>query len=495
MFEQLYNAIFIGSIYALFAVGFALVFSVLDILNLAHPTVFILGAFAALFTIATLGLPWWLAVPIAFVAPGFFGILLARTAFAPLRGGGAPPLSAMISSLAVTLAVVRVVELRYGGDFITFPAGTVPSFLIHVGDATLEGIRLAIIALSIALMLVLTYLVRGTALGREIRALAENPRAARILGIDVERAIAATFFISSGLGGLAGVLLAFAYNSLDSRMGLPLLALRGLLALSVWPTLCAGQLTLGTAAFMAIGAYTSALRGRPLGAPFPLALAAGAVAAAALAAPLGLTVFRLRGVYLAIATLAFGEVVRVILLATPITGRGQGLNGIPPKTELWHIYLSLAVVAYVLWRVQGSIAARAWAAIREDEVAAASQGVRVRRCKLGAFVAGALLAAWAGGLSAHLVFSIEPNDFAFTRAVQILVFAVVGGIPNVVGPILGATVFTALPELLRPFKDYRDIFQGAILLAVIIYLPRGIVTLAELRKTRRLAEIGAADVA
>jgi len=150
MFEQLYNAIFIGSIYALFAVGFALVFSVLDILNLAHPTVFMLGAFAALFAIATLGLPWWLAVPIAFVATGLFGILLDRIAFAPLRRRGAPPLSAMISSLAVTLAVVRVVELRYGGDFITFPAGTVPSFLIHVGGATLEGVRLAIIALSIA---------------------------------------------------------------------------------------------------------------------------------------------------------------------------------------------------------------------------------------------------------------------------------------------------------------------------------------------------------
>ena len=274
-----------------------------------------------------------------------------------------------------------------------------------------------------------------------------------------------------------------------------IVGINALLALSVWLTLYAGQLTLGNAAFMAIGAYTSALLGRHLGAPFPLALAAGAVAAAALAAPLGLTVFRLRGVYLAIATLAFGEVVRVILLATPITGRGQGLNGIPPKTELWHIYLSLAVVAYVLWRVQGSIAGRAWAAIREDEVAAASQGIAVRRYKLAAFVLGALLAAWAGGLSAHVTFSIDPNDFSFTKAVQILVFAVVGGIPNVVGPILGATVFTALPELLRPFKDYRDIFQGAILLAVIIYLPRGIVTLAELRKTRRLAEIGAADVA
>src|SRR5438094_341492 len=458
MFEQLYNAIFIGSIYALFAVGFALVFSVLDILNLAHPTVFMLGAFAALFAIATLGLPWWLAVPIAFVATGLFGILLDRIAFAPLRRRGAPPLSAMISSLAVTLAVVRVVELRYGGDFITFPAGTVPSFLIHVGGATLEGVRLAIIGLSIALMLVLTYLVRGTALGREIRALAENPRAARILGIDVERAIAATFFISSGLGGLAGVLLAFAYNSLDSRMGLPL-------ELRAFTVMVVGGM--GSLPGAVIGAYLLGL---------------GEVAS------LVYLPAELRDAF------ALG-LLFLVLLATPITGRGQGLNGIPPKTELWHIYLSLAVVAYVLWRVQGSIAGRAWAAIREDEVAAASQGIAVRRYKLAAFVLGALLAAWAGGLSAHVTFSIDPNDFAFTKAVQILVFAVVGGIPNVLGPVLGATVFTALPELLRPFKDYRDIFQGAILLAVIIYLPRGIVTLAELRKTRRLAEIGAADVA
>jgi branched-chain amino acid transport system permease protein len=281
-----------------------------------------------------------------------------------------------------------------------------------------------------------------------------------------------------------------AYSTLIALVGI-----NALLALSVWLTLYAGQLTLGNAAFMGIGAYVSALLGRHLGTPFPIALVIGAMAAGATAAPLGLTVFRLRGVYLAIATLAFGEVVRVILLATPITGKGQGLNGIPPKTELWHIYLSLAVVAYVLWRVQGSTVGRAWAAIREDETAAASQGIRVRRYKLGAFVAGALLAAWAGGLSAHLTFSIEPNDFAFTRAVQILVFAVVGGIPNPLGPISGAALLTALPELLRPLKDYRDILQGLILLLVIIYLPRGLMTVAQLRRTRRLQEIGAADVA
>jgi len=259
------------------------------------------------------------------------------------------------------------------------------------------------------------------------------------------------------------------------------IGINALLALSVWITLYAGQLTLGNAAFMAIGAYGAALLGMRLGVPFPLGLVLGAGLSATLALPLGLAVFRLRGVYLAIATIGFGEAL--------------GLNGIPPLTELWHIYLSLVVVAYVLWRVQGSTVGRAWAAIREDEIAAASQGIAIRRYKLAAFVAGAALAAWAGGLSAHLNFSIEPGDFGFTRAVQILVYAVVGGTPSVAGPILGATLLTALPEILRPLREYRDIFAGLILMGVIIYLPRGLVTLAELRKTRRLQEIGAADVA
>src|SRR5207248_11116263 len=197
------------------------------------------------------------------------------------------------------------------------------------------------------------------------------------------------------------------------------IGLNARLALSVWLTLYTGQLTLGNAAFAGIAAYSSALLPMKAGVPFPIALAAGALLAAAISLPLGATVFRLRGVYLAIATLAFGEVLRVILLATPITGGGQGLNGIPPTTELWHIYLSLAVVAYVLWRVQGATVGRAWAAVREDEIAAASQGIAVRRYKLAAFVAGALVAGWAGGLSAHITFSIEPNDFAFGKAVQI----------------------------------------------------------------------------
>ena len=273
------------------------------------------------------------------------------------------------------------------------------------------------------------------------------------------------------------------------------IGINAMLALSVWLTLYTGQLTLGNAAFMGIAAYSSALLTLKAGLPFPIALASGAIFAAAIALPLGATVFRLRGVYLAIATLAFGEVVRVAILAIPITGRGQGLVGIPPKTELWHIFLSLAVIAYVCARLRISKLGRSWAAIREDEVAAASQGIPIRRYKLAAFVLGALIAGWAGGLAAHFDYAIQPDEFAFARAVQILVFSVVGGIPNVFGPLLGALLLTALPEILRPLQEYRDIFQGVVLVLVIVYLPRGLVTIFELRRTIRLRTVGAEDVA
>ncbi len=273
------------------------------------------------------------------------------------------------------------------------------------------------------------------------------------------------------------------------------IGINAILALSVWVTLYTGQLTLGNAAFMGIAAYTSALLTLKAQVPFPLALLCGSLLAGAISVPLGATVFRLRGVYLAIATLAFGEVVRVVILATPITGRGQGLVGIPPKTELWHIFASLLVIAYVCARLRISSVGRAWAAIREDEVAAASQGIPVHRYKLAAFVIGALIAGWAGGIAAHFNFAIQPDEYGFARAVQILVFAIVGGVPNVLGPILGAALLTALPAALQPLQEFRDILQGAILVLVIVYLPRGLSTVFDLRRSARLRRVGAQDVA
>jgi branched-chain amino acid transport system permease protein len=127
----------------------------------------------------------------------------------------------MISSIGVALILTRLIQLRYGPDLQAYPAGTIPSGVVEVAGLQLDGLRLVIILVALALMVALTLLVRRSRLGRELRALAENPRAARLLGVDVERAIAATFFISAGLGGVAGVLYGFATNSPYSQMGLP----------------------------------------------------------------------------------------------------------------------------------------------------------------------------------------------------------------------------------------------------------------------------------
>ena len=219
MADQIYNAVFIGSIYALFALGFTLVFSVLDILNLAHPALFTLGAFTALFAMQQ-GVPAALAVVAAFVVCGVAGVLLDRIAFAPLRKRNSPPLSAMVSSIGVSLVLIRLIQLKYGPDLQAYPRGSLPADVFSVAGLQLDTLRTVIIALAIVLMVALTFLVRRTRLGRELRALAENPRAARLLGIDVDRAISITFFLSAGLGGVAGVLYGFATNSPFSQMGL-----------------------------------------------------------------------------------------------------------------------------------------------------------------------------------------------------------------------------------------------------------------------------------
>ena len=219
MADQIYNAVFIGSIYALFALGFTLVFSVLDILNLAHPALFTLGAFTALFAMQQ-GVPAALAVVVAFVVCGVAGVVLDRIAFAPLRRRNAPPLSAMVSSIGVSLVLIRLIQLKYGPDLQAYPRGSLPADVFSVAGLQLDTLRTVIIALAIVLMVALTFLVRRTRLGRELRALAENPRAARLLGIDVDRAISITFFLSAGLGGVAGVLYGFATNSPFSQMGL-----------------------------------------------------------------------------------------------------------------------------------------------------------------------------------------------------------------------------------------------------------------------------------
>lgn len=247
-----------------------------------------------------------------------------------------------------------------------------------------------------------------------------------------------------------------------------------MLALSIWLTLSCGLLSLANAAFMGIGAYVAALLTLQLGWSFPAVLLAGGVAPALVALIIGAPVLRLSGVYLAMATLAFGEVVRITVLNLEITGGPEGLNGIPLVTEGWHIVLLLAFTVYGLARLRRSKVGRAFEAIKEDEVAARLMGIDVDRYKLLAFVLGALIAGVAGALNAHFTFFISPREYGFENAVDILTMTVLGGTSSLFGPMLGATILALLPEMLRFLQDFRALVNGAVLVLVVLFLPKGI---------------------
>lgn len=253
------------------------------------------------------------------------------------------------------------------------------------------------------------------------------------------------------------------------------LGTNALLALSIYLTLSCGMLAMANAAFMGIGAYTAALLTMNHDAPFALALAGGMAAPALAAFAIGKPTLRLSGVYLAMATLAFGEVVRIAILNTEsLTGGALGLNGIPPATQWWHVALALALVLFGLWRLNRSRVGRAFEAIKEDDTAAGLMGIDVAGHKLLAFVLGAMIAGLAGALNAHLTFFIGPNEYGFDRGVEILTMAILGGINGLLGPVLGAVTLTLLPELLRSLNDFRLVFNGLILVLIVLFLPQGV---------------------
>ncbi len=220
MGQQIVNGIFLGSIYALFALGYTLVFGVLDILNLAHAAVFMLACFVALAFVGGAHLPILAALPLAVLAAGVLGLVLERVAFRPRRGRANSNFSGLISSLAVAIVFEAIALEVWGPNVQRFPFGTLPAGRpIPFLGAEITRLQLTTVGVAVVLLVALTWLVTRTRLGREIRAVAESPRAAQILGVNVDRVIAASFFISSALGGAAGVLYGLAYNAIAPDMG------------------------------------------------------------------------------------------------------------------------------------------------------------------------------------------------------------------------------------------------------------------------------------
>jgi branched-chain amino acid transport system permease protein len=261
------------------------------------------------------------------------------------------------------------------------------------------------------------------------------------------------------------------------------LGTNSLLALSIYLTLSCGMLAIANAAFMGIGAYTSAILTMNYGLPFPVVLLAGMAAPALMAFVIGKPTLRLSGVYLAMATLAFGEVVRIAVLNTEsLTGGALGLNGIAQSTQWWHVALALVLTLAVLWRLRRSKIGRAFESIKEDETAAGLMGIDVGAYKMLAFVLGGAIAGLAGVLNAHLTFFISPGEYGFDRAVEILTMTILGGISSLTGPVVGAVILTLLPEALRTFQDFRLVVNGFILVLIVLFLPKGIWDPARLRQ-------------
>jgi len=259
-----------------------------------------------------------------------------------------------------------------------------------------------------------------------------------------------------------------------------------LLALSIYLTLACGLLTVANAAFMGIGAYTAALLSLHGDLPFYLSLTLGALLPAMVAVMLGPPTLRLSGVYLAMATFAFGEIIRITLLNTEnLTGGALGLNGIPQYTRWFDVFAIVVAALYVLLRFAGSRIGRTMIAIRQDEVATELMGHNVRAYKLFAFTLGAGLAGLAGGLNAHFTFFISPNEYGFDRGVEILAMGVLGGTGSPWGAVIGGLLITLLPELLRSLGDYRPLLNGVILILIILYSPNGIWDLKRFIRSKR----------
>jgi branched-chain amino acid transport system permease protein len=218
LLQQLVNGLVVGSVYALFAVGYTLVFGVLDILNLAHAAIFMIAAFAT-YALVTAGAPLWLAFIGGCLLAGMVGIALDRVAFAPLRKRNAGTLIPLISSIGVSIIIGAIARGIWGIDERHFPIALGDAPPIHLGAITVTTVELVTFGAALALMLGLSYVLRATALGRNIRAVAEDRVAAVLLGVDLEKTIAMTFFIASALGGAAGILTGLQYNSVTVDMG------------------------------------------------------------------------------------------------------------------------------------------------------------------------------------------------------------------------------------------------------------------------------------
>ena len=247
-----------------------------------------------------------------------------------------------------------------------------------------------------------------------------------------------------------------------------------------------GQFSLGHAGFMAVGAYVGVVLTTNFQMPFPVALLAGGVSAGLLGALIGLPTLRLRGDYLAIATLGLGEIVRIVIINVPYVGGAAGFKGIQHLTNFTWVFFIMLAALFIIKNFVNSRHGRACLAIRENEIAAESMGIYTTKYKVLAFTIGAFFAGVAGTLFGHNMYILSPASFTFMQSFNILIMVVMGGLGSMTGSMAGALVVTFLSAALASFPNARMIIYALALILLMFYRPQGLFGYVEVTSMRPL---------
>ncbi|SDC58665.1 ABC transporter permease [Paraburkholderia lycopersici] len=594
------NGLIVGNIYALLAVGLALIFGVSHLINFAHGSVYMVGAFIGWLCLMRFGLPLPVALAVTVAGCAALGMAIERIGLRPLQG--AARIAPLLATIGISFVLDQLAQLAFGPDPRPVPS-PLPNWTLTVGGATLGSLDVLIAAIGVGAAAVLYAFLRFSRLGWAVRATAQDRDAAQQMGVDVNAVNRAVFAIACGLGGLSGLLVGMYYNSIDPAMGFqatlkgvvalligglgnvpgaiagslilglvesygvalfgtsyrdlfafvlllaflvwrpnglfsanrrlppepltgtfvsnrralsvprPVIAtlveiaaalplaisssyvlqtlanawIYGLLALSL--TLVAGtvgQISLGHAALLLIGAYASALLSADFGWTPALTILLAGLLTAALGTLLVYPSFRLRGHYVSIATLGIGEIVGLVVLNWDSLTRGPiGVSGIAPlslfgwtldsaRSVYWFTLAVLVALALLQLRLLQSHLGRTWRAVREDDVAARAYGVSPNRYKALAFAWGGFAAGMGGGIAAHLYSYINYQTFDSQVSILGLTMVILGGLGNVAGAIIGATALISLPELFRFAAEYRMLVYGVVLLLLVRFRPQGL---------------------
>jgi branched-chain amino acid transport system permease protein len=599
-FDYTVNGLIIGNIYALLAVGLALIFGVSHLINFAHGSVYIVGAYIGWAAITFLHTPLPVTILLVVIGSGALGMLIERVGLRPLQG--AARIAPLLATIGISFVLDILVQLFTSPDPRALPT-QLPEWRLQIGTGTIGALDLLIAGVGVASAALLFAFLRFTRLGWAVRATAQDRDAAQQMGVDVNRVNQIVFGIASALGGLAGLLVGMYYNNISPAMsfqatlkgvvatvvggvgnvpgaiagsmllgltesygvalfGTPyrnLFAFALLLLILVWkpnglfgrkralppepltgtfiapskpwqipPKLLAalfaaaavlplldpspyilqtltsawlyaglalsltlvagtvGQISLGHAGLLAIGAYSSALLVLELHLPVGTSILAAGLLTSVIGTVLIFPAFRLQGHYVSIATLGIGEIVALTILNWESLTRGPiGVSGIPPlslfghdassnKAFYWASLGAMVLLALLQWRLLRSHLGRTFRAVREDEVAARAYGVSPDRYKAMAFGFGGFAAGVSGAFTAHLYSYINHETFGSQISILALTMVILGGLGNISGALLGAVALVSLPELFRVTAEYRMLIYGIALLLLIRFRPQGL---------------------